>query len=195
MVYEVSYDLSGDNNERRNDYAVLEECMDLLGDALRLEYSVWLIETSTSPQLVEAFLWSKMQWRDRLAVTVAPKVIYGQGFSEEQERWMAAHGIRRCPSILTAARMVPEFEAKLRRKKAMQDALEAAARRTLRPLPIPLPRVTSARPNVSLAKALEPLLNPQPTKDLLGALGIGNLPTSAGVNLGLLGLGLPPKGR
>jgi hypothetical protein len=173
VVYEVDYDLRGEAGERRQDYAVLDERINLLGDALRIEYSSWFVESSASLLMVEAYLKRTLRFDDRLLVSPAATIMVGQGFSDEQRRWLAGHGIRILgPSF--AIILVDQFEADLRRKKQVRDVVAAAvaSRRAF------VPAIASTPTRSSLITALEAILKPKPppTTDWLGALGIGPPP-------------------
>jgi len=170
----VDYDLRGRDGERREDYAALEERINLLGDALRLEYSTWLIDASGPFPVIEAFLRKTLRCEDRLLVYEAPTTMAGQGLSNEQQQWLAAHGIRILGANF-AFLAVDRFEAELRRKKQLREAVAAASRRAF----VPATTSTPIRPD--LITALEAILGPkpqptEPATDWLGVLGIGSPP-------------------
>jgi hypothetical protein len=179
VVYEVNYDLRGENGERREDYAILEERINLLGDAMRVEYSTWLVDASCMLPMLAAYLKKTLRPDDRLRVFAAAKVTTADGLSADQQRWMVAHGIRIWPASPFAASAVGEFEAELHRKRRSRDIALAAATAAASRRRAFVPPITSAPLRGSLAAALQPLFRPQPR------------PSSAW--LGILGVGPPPE--
>jgi hypothetical protein len=190
MVYEIDYDLRGEAGERREDYTVLEERINLLGDALRIEYSSWLVEVSAGLPMVEAYLKRTLRFDDRLLVAPAANIMAGQGFSDEQRWWLSSHGIQILGPTF-AFTMIDRFEAELRRKKQRRYALAAAAAAaTLRRAFAPAVASTPIGPSVR--SAIEAIVNPKPPPtDWTGALGIGSPPSTLGSTF--FGLGIPPR--
>lgn len=153
VLYSFNFDLI-DGQNRRPDYALLDDRIELLGDVVHDEYSGWFISTNTSVFVLQAYLAATLRPTDRYTLLPVPKTI-GARLSPASVSWLKEHGVTVLPVMPAAVAFAEKFERELWIKKQRREALEAAARaRHLVGTRVPLVPLRAVQPRLPSAAEL-----------------------------------------
>jgi hypothetical protein len=86
----ISYDLIG-TDEQSDDYEKLIKKIKSLGDAKKVEYSLWVSDTSLSPKDVRDALTPYMDGDDKLIVMRRVGGSAWQGLPKDVSQWLKDH--------------------------------------------------------------------------------------------------------
>jgi len=152
VLYSFNFDLI-DGQNRRPDYALLDDRIELLGDVIHDEYSGWFISTDTSVFVLQAFLTATLRPTDRYTLVPVPKTI-GARLSPASVSWLKEHGVTVLPVMPAAVAFAEKFERELLIKKQRREALEAVCARHLAGARVPLVSLRAAQPRLPSAAEL-----------------------------------------